>query len=87
MAEARDPQSLVMLVTSPQVLGLVIQRARKASGMSQREAARRCGVGPRFLVDVENGKATVRLDKVMAVMNGVGLMTLVLPVEYLQAFK
>ena len=87
MTEPRDPQQFVMLVTSPQVLGLVIRKARKASGRTQREAAQHCGVGPRFLLELENGKASVRLDKVTAVMNGLGLMMLVLPVEYLQAFK
>jgi transcriptional regulator with XRE-family HTH domain len=87
MAAPRDPQSLVALVTSPKAIGLVVRKARTAEGLSLREAAQRCGVGPRFLRELENGKPSVRLDKVLAVMAEFGLMALVLPAEALQGVK
>jgi transcriptional regulator with XRE-family HTH domain len=87
MAAHRDPQSLVALVTSPKAIGLVVRKARLAEGLSLREAAQRAGVGPRFLYEVEKGKAAVRLDKVLAVMATLGLMALVVPAEALQGVK
>ena len=48
---------------SAQVRGL-----RKGAGLTQTEMARRAGVGLRFVRDVEQGKPTVRLDKVNEVL-------------------
>ena len=45
-------------------LGTYIQRERKKAGLTQPEFALRCGLGLRFIRDLEQGKATVRLDKV-----------------------
>jgi transcriptional regulator with XRE-family HTH domain len=36
--------------------------------MSQRELAELAGVGPRFLMELEHGKPTLRLDRVAAVL-------------------
>ena len=45
-----------------------IKRFRKASGLSQAELAERAGVGLRFVRELEQGKKTVRLDKVNQVL-------------------
>jgi y4mF family transcriptional regulator len=42
---------------------------RKAAGLTQAELARRAGVGLRFVRELEQGKATVRLDKVSQVLS------------------
>jgi transcriptional regulator with XRE-family HTH domain len=68
-----------MLVTSSLALGNAIRLMREAKGLSKLEAARRCGVGPRFLLEVENGKPTARLDKVLALMAGVGVVAILVP--------
>jgi y4mF family transcriptional regulator len=45
-----------------------IKELRKKAAVTQEELARRTGVGLRFVRDVEQGKATVRLDKVNQVL-------------------
>jgi y4mF family transcriptional regulator len=49
-------------------LSVQIQQLRKKSGLTQVEMARRTGVGLRFVRDVEQGKLTVRVDKVNQVL-------------------
>lgn len=46
---------------------------RKALGLTQIEAAGLCGVGERFLRELEMGKPTVQLGKTLQVMAGLGL--------------
>ena len=41
-----------------------IRQSRKAAGLTQEEFALRAGLGLRFVHDLEQGKETVRLDKV-----------------------
>lgn len=52
------------------VMGLnaQIRGLRKTAGLTQVEMAKRCGVGLRFVRDVEQGKGTVRMDKVNQVL-------------------
>ncbi|MBT3202206.1 MAG: helix-turn-helix transcriptional regulator [Phycisphaerales bacterium] len=45
-----------------------ITKLRKTAGLTQVELAARAGVGLRFLRDLEQGKSTVRLDKVNQVL-------------------
>ena len=41
-----------------------IKEKRKAAGLTQEEFAMRSGVGLRFVRELEQGKETVRMDKV-----------------------
>ena len=41
-----------------------VKENRKASGLTQEEFAMRSGLGLRFVRELEQGKETVRLDKV-----------------------
>ena len=41
-----------------------VKKARKEMGLTQEEFAVRSGLGLRFIRDLEQGKPTVRLDKV-----------------------
>lgn len=41
-----------------------IQKSRKAAGLTQEEFAMRSGLGLRFVRELEQGKETVRMDKV-----------------------
>ncbi len=45
-----------------------ITKMRKIAGLTQVELAERAGVGLRFLRELEQGKPTVRLDKVNRVL-------------------
>lgn len=49
-----------------------VARLRKAAGLTQAELATRAGVGLRFIRELEQGKATVRLDKVQQVLGLLG---------------
>lgn len=46
-----------------------VKSERKKTGLNQEEFAVRCGVGLRFLRDLEQGKETCRLDKVNQVLS------------------
>jgi y4mF family transcriptional regulator len=45
-----------------------IKQRRKAVGLTQEEFANKTGVGLRFMRELEQGKPTVRMDKVNAVL-------------------
>ncbi len=45
-----------------------IKKKRKANGLTQVELAERAGVGLRFVRDLEQGKKTLRMDKVNEVL-------------------
>ena len=49
-----------------------IKELRKRSGLTQVEFSRRVGVGLRFIRDLEQGKPSVRLDKVNKVLKFLG---------------
>jgi y4mF family transcriptional regulator len=57
---------------TPEEIGAVVRQARVAQGLRQDQLAAAAGVGVRFLVELERGKPTVRLDKVLAVLNTLG---------------
>lgn len=52
-----------------------VTKLRKESGLTQKECAERSGVGLRFLRELEQGKPTVRLDKVNKVLQLFGKKT------------
>ena len=53
-------------------LGKHIKALRKRSGLTQLEFSSRAGVGLRFIRDLEQGKPSVRLDKVNQVLKFLG---------------
>lgn len=58
---------------SPTDIGQAIRATRKALGLTQPELAGAAGVGLRFLVELERGKPTVQLNRVLAVLQALGL--------------
>lgn len=54
-------------------IGAAIRKKRKEDGLTLAEAAALCSVGYRFLSDLENGKATAQLGKVLQVLKALGL--------------
>ena len=59
-------------IKSSQTLGEKLRAARKRLGLTQPKLALAAGVGVRFIVDLEAGKPTVRLDAVMRVIEALG---------------
>ena len=45
-------------------IAVFIKQSRKAAGLTQEEFALRSGLGLRFVRELEQGKQTVRMDKV-----------------------
>lgn len=60
-------------VTSPADIGQMVRDKRKADGLTLADAAALCNVGYRFFSDLENGKATAHIGKVLQVLTGMGL--------------
>ena len=54
-------------------LGQAIRARRRRDGLTLAEAAGLTNVGIRFLSELENGKPTVRLDKLLRVLEAFGL--------------
>ena len=59
-------------ITSPQSLGTALRATRKQLGLTQAELALAAGVGLRFIVELEGGKPTVRLEQVLRVVDALG---------------
>jgi len=60
-------------ISSAHDLGKIIKQKRKDDGLTLEEAAAVCGVSYAFLSALENGKETVRLDKVLQVARCLGI--------------
>ncbi len=60
-------------IRSARELGALVRLARLRLDMTQTEAAICCGVGRRFYIELENGKTTLQLDKVLTVLDALGL--------------
>ncbi len=54
-------------------LGSLIRQVRKSQGVTQEQLAAACGLGRRFIVELEGGKATSHLGKAMAVLAALGI--------------
>lgn len=59
-------------IHSSQQLGEKIRIARKQLALTQPQLALAAGVGVRFIVDLEAGKPTVRLEQVLRVIETLG---------------
>jgi HTH-type transcriptional regulator / antitoxin HipB len=62
----------VTSISTAQTLGAALRAARKRTGLTQPDLALAAGVGVRFIVDLESGKATVRLEQVLRVIDALG---------------
>ena len=57
---------------TPTDIGTIVRATRKAQGLRQDELAGAAGVGLRFIVDLEAGKPTVQLGKMLQVLRALG---------------
>lgn len=60
-------------ISDTQSLGDMVRQHRKLQGATQVEFASLRGVGVRFISDLENGKPTVQMGKVLQVLHSLGL--------------
>jgi len=66
-----------MEVIDTKTLGMLIRQHRKAIGLTQRDAAGLCGVGERFLSELERGKESASLGKALTVIKRLGLKVVI----------
>jgi y4mF family transcriptional regulator len=71
MSRTGNEQAMTLIQT-PQQLGDALRAARKHLGLTQPQLALAAGVGVRFIVDLEGGKSTVRLENVLRVIDALG---------------
>lgn len=62
----------IALQSSKDIARLIRER-RKELGYTQSEVASFCNVGMRFFSELENGKETLQLEKVLRVINILGI--------------
>ena len=59
-------------ISNARTLGSTLRDARRRIGLTQPDLALAAGVGVRFIVDLEGGKPTVRLEQVLRVVDALG---------------
>lgn len=60
-------------IDSASALGALIRAERKAQGLRQPDLAAAAGTSVRFIVEIEQGKPTARIGKVLDVLRQLGL--------------
>jgi len=58
---------------TPKNIGALIKQTRKSLKVTQKELALTSGTGLRFIIDLEKGKSTCQLGKVMVVLQTLGI--------------
>jgi HTH-type transcriptional regulator / antitoxin HipB len=61
-----------IVIDTPHSLGQTARAARKQLGLTQPQLALAAGVGVRFIVDLEAGKPTLRLENILRVLHALG---------------
>lgn len=62
-----------MQIDNVSELGKLIKDTRKSQGLTQADLAISANVGVRFIVDLENGKETAQIGKILQVCQMLGL--------------
>jgi len=64
----------------PQDIGRLVRGTRKGLGVTQKELALTSGTGLRFIIELEKGKETAEIGKVLTVLQTLGIqLTLTAP--------
>ncbi|TFH17020.1 MAG: transcriptional regulator [Lentisphaerales bacterium] len=62
-----------MSTQNPQQLGAAIRARRKRLKVTQKDLAMTCGTGLRFISDLEQGKPTCQIGKILQVLQALGI--------------
>ena len=73
--------------TNSTELGQAVLVAREAANWTQSMLAKRAGVTRKFVYELERGKGTLRVDKVMQVLGALGLMPVIVPAEVMRLLR
>ena len=55
------------------MIGEVVKKTRKSMGVTQKDLALTSGTGLRFIIELERGKPTCELEKVLTVLQTLGI--------------
>ncbi len=61
-----------IVIDTPSALGQAVRLTRKQLKLTQPQLALAAGVGVRFIVDLEAGKPTLRLETILKVLHALG---------------
>lgn len=62
-----------MILNTVKDIGNLVKETRKKQNFTQIELAQLSNVGTRFLSDLENGKPTCEIEKVLKVLSNLGI--------------
>lgn len=62
-----------MNIDSTKQLGAAVRARRKELKVTQKDLAMTCGTGLRFIIDLEKGKPTCHIGKILQVLQALGL--------------
>ena len=68
-----------MTITTPRDLGTAIRRIRKNLGVTQEQLALTSGTNRRAIIEIEHGKPTAQVGKVLVVLQTLGSRLEVVP--------
>ncbi|MHB1947473.1 MAG: helix-turn-helix transcriptional regulator [Gammaproteobacteria bacterium] len=58
-------------------IGKIVKNTRKALGVTQRDLALTAGTGLRFIIELEQGKPSCQLEKVLTVLRTLGIKIII----------
>jgi HTH-type transcriptional regulator/antitoxin HipB len=64
---------------TPTQIGQLIRDTRKKLGVTQKDLALTSGTGLRFIIELEKGKETCEIGKVLAILNTLGIKVTLTP--------
>jgi transcriptional regulator with XRE-family HTH domain len=70
------------VLTTAETLGPLVRQRRRSQHLRIDDAAALLGVSVDLMSRLENGQGSVRLDKALAVLDGLGLTLLVVPKDH-----
>lgn len=62
-----------MNINNPEQLGAAIRARRSKLKVTQKDLAMTCGTGLRFIIELEKGKPTCQIGKILQVLQALGL--------------
>jgi HTH-type transcriptional regulator/antitoxin HipB len=64
---------------TPQDIGRLVRETRKGLGVTQKELALTSGSGLRFIIELEKGKETAQIGKVLTILQTLGIQLTLTP--------
>lgn len=72
---------------NPATIGELARNTRKALDVTQKELAMTSGTGLRFIIEMEQGKPTCQVGKVLTVLQTLGIKIELIPPPAIAAIK